>query len=302
MPKDDDAATQSTYGRLDGQAGRREQVVDEHMYRLPPGARYRATFRLQLFTAPQQRPVAVATQLMGEGTSLINAAEACASSVWQQYFPDDAEPPIWIQRFLPESGSPSIAAVSFTVDAEARRLSHPAWRSVRDEDVDALVGQHVDRERGAGFIPPEPELEERPERYAPAWVALFPKPAPFRQSACMSAGTPLWRRLARQFVPYRGARGCCWYHGGDWHTVSSVAMRLVRQAQSAGVPHDEIPHHVDQQTATFPLSDWEREALLSLLIDTVRPYRPFQGGYNNGQHRAQAMLDAGVRRTLVERY
>jgi hypothetical protein len=301
MPKDNEAATRSTYGLLEGQAGRRERVVDDHMYQLPPGARYRATFRLQLFTAPQQRPVAVATQLMGEGASLINAAESCASSVWQQYLPDEAEPPIWIQRFLPGSGSPRIAAVFFTVDAETRGLSRPVWRPVRDEDVDALVGQRVDRDRGTGFKPAEPEPEERPERYAPAWVALFPKPAPFRQAACMSAGTPLWRRLARQFVPHRGDRGCCWYHGGDWHTVSSLAIRLVREAQAAGVPHEDIPQHVDQQAATISLTGWEREALLSLLIDTIRPYRPLRGGYNNGQHRAQAMLDAGVRRTLVER-
>ncbi|MBM0256614.1 hypothetical protein [Micromonospora sp. 4G55] len=81
-----------------------------------------------------------------------------------------------------------------------------------------------------------------------------------------------------------------------------MAIRLVRQAQVAGVPHEDIPHYVDHQAATMALSGWEREALLSLLIDTIRPYRPFQGGYNNGQHRAQAMLDAGVRRTLVERY
>ncbi|WP_146765932.1 hypothetical protein [Micromonospora noduli] len=297
MPMDEPATSR---GLPDELAGRRERVVDDHMYRLPPGARYRATFRLQLFTAPQHRPVAVATQLMGEGVSLINAAEACASAVWEQCCPDEAEPPIWIQRFLPESGSPRIAAVFFTVDAETRRLTRPVWRPVRDEDVEAMVGQRVERDRGTGFRPAQPVLEDGPQRYVLAWVALFPKPAPFRQAVCMSAGTTLWRRLARQFVPYRGARGCCWYHGGDWHTVSRVAIRLVREAQAAGVPHEDIPYQVGQQAATISLSDWEREALLSLLIDTIRPYRPFEGGYNNGQHRAQAMLDAGVRRTLVE--
>ncbi|MFF0174773.1 hypothetical protein [Micromonospora profundi] len=290
---------------LDRHAGHRERVVDEFMYQLPPGAGGRAAFRLQLFTARHQRPVAVATQQMSDcqrGASLINAAEACASSVWQQYFPNEAEPPIWVQRFLPESGSPRIAAVSFTVDTRQRRLGSPVWRPLRDEDVETLVGQCFDRGRGTGFVPPQPDPEEMPPRYASAWVALFPTPVPFRQPACMSVGTPWWRRLGRQIAPSHRARPCCWYHGGDWQKVSTLAIRLVRQAQARAIPHDEIPHDVDQQAQAIPLSIWEREALESLLIDTIRPYRPFQGGYNNGQHRAQAMLDAGVRLTLVERY
>ncbi|MFG3679930.1 hypothetical protein ACGF5H_07470 [Micromonospora chalcea] len=287
---------------LEGRAGRRERAVDEHMFSLPPSAAYRTTFRLQLFTAPHQRPVAVATQLMAEcGTSLINAAEACASSVWQQYFPDEAEPPIWIQRFIPGSASPQIAVVSFTVDAQRRRLTHPQWLFLRDEDIDALVGQRIDRDRGEGFVPPQPEPVERPPRYTPAWVFLFPIPAPFRQPGCMPAGTPWGRRVGRQLAPSRRARDCCWYHGGDWHSVSKLAIRLVSQAQRRGIPHDDIPDYVHGQATLMPLDTWERQALLSLLIDTIRPYRPFQGGYNNGQHRAQAMLDAGVRLTLIER-
>ena len=59
--------------------GARERVLDEHMYRLPPGAKRRATFRLQLFMAPGLRPVAIATQMPGngDGVPLTNAAETC---------------------------------------------------------------------------------------------------------------------------------------------------------------------------------------------------------------------------------
>ncbi|MEV4715057.1 hypothetical protein [Micromonospora sp. NPDC049374] len=51
------------------------------------------------------------------------------------------------------------------------------------------------------------------------------------------------------------------------------------------------------------LAGWEHEALFSLMVDTIRPYAPWPSreGYNNGQHRAQALLDAGVRRVLIER-
>jgi hypothetical protein len=51
------------------------------------------------------------------------------------------------------------------------------------------------------------------------------------------------------------------------------------------------------------LTQWEPDALLSLLEDTICPDapRPSPDGYHNGQHRAQALLDAGVRRTNIER-
>jgi len=59
----------------------------------------------------------------------------------------------------------------------------------------------------------------------------------------------------------------------------------------------------DQPEPTLALTSWGAEALFSLLVDTIRPYGPwpFREGYNNGQRRAQALIDAGVRRTIIER-
>ena len=56
------------------------------MYRLPPRARWRGTFRLRVFSAPRLHPVAIATQIpgVGDGASLTNAAETCATTVWRQ--------------------------------------------------------------------------------------------------------------------------------------------------------------------------------------------------------------------------
>ena len=120
----------------------------------------------------------------------------------------------------------------------------------------------------------------------------------------MTARISWWRRLARQMAPRRGARDYCWYHSGDWHRVSALAIQLAREAQRAGTAFEDVPGYAREHADRLDLIQWERESLDSLLYDTVRPYRPLRDrtlGYNNGQHRAQAMLDAGVRRTLVER-
>ena len=70
----------------DGRAGRiraflaeaaapRELVTDDHMIAVDRGGIHPATFRLQLFTAPGRRPVAVVVQQTGEGAGLINEGE-----------------------------------------------------------------------------------------------------------------------------------------------------------------------------------------------------------------------------------
>jgi hypothetical protein len=119
----------------------------------------------------------------------------------------------------------------------------------------------------------------------------------------MAVSTPWWRRLGRQLVPRRTGQGCCWYHTGDWHKVNEVAIRLVRQAQCEGVAGREIRHHVLDVAAIEDMTDWERGALSTLLCDHIvvggRGAGRWRRGYVNGNHRAQAMLDAGVRRTIT---
>ena len=57
----------------------------------------------------------------------------------------------------------------------------------------------------------------------------------------MTARISWWRRLARQMAPGRGARDYCWYHGGDWHRVSALAIQLAREAQRAGTAFEDVP-------------------------------------------------------------
>jgi hypothetical protein len=285
-------------------AGARDRILDEHMYRpRPPYAGWQVTFRLQLFTAPGLRPVAIATQRPGEGDggSLTNTAERCAGAVWEQFFPQAVQPPIWIAHMI-LGGWRELSMVTFTADPAEHTLSCPEWDILSPADVDALVGRPVDLERGSGFQPPQvkPEPESAWRAYP---VVLLPRPTPFRQVGCMAAGVPWWRRLGRQVVPRLKARGCCWYHGGNWHLVNRLAIRLTAQAQAAGVSFDDTPSYVLRHPDVQSLTGWEAEALEALMVDTIRPYAPWprREGYNNGNHRSQAMLDAGVRRVLIER-
>lgn len=114
----------------------------------------------------------------------------------------------------------------------------------------------------------------------------------------MAAGTGRVRRLGRQAAPARGGRDCCWYHRGDCHRVSEAAVRLLQAARDAAVPPDEIAGNAHDGAVTAGMHGWELQALDSL-FDPAKAIRVGTRGYVNGQHRAEAMLDAGVRRTVV---
>ncbi|MCW2880867.1 MAG: hypothetical protein JWQ95_4967 [Sphaerisporangium sp.] len=113
-----------------------------------------------------------------------------------------------------------------------------------------------------------------------------------------------WQRLARQLAPRTIVRHCCWYHRGDWHRVSRNAIRLVRAARRAAVPVDDIADAVRDAAKAEGMPDWERQALTSLVeipyaIQRTRWAGGWRTSYVNGQHRSQAMLEAGVRRTIT---
>lgn len=90
-------------------------------------------------------------------------------------------------------------------------------------------------------------------------------------------------------------RTCCWYHGGDWHYVSGVAVDLLEQARRRGVTEDDLVHDVLQHAADLELDTWQSDALQSLFLAPIE----VDSLWVNGQHRGQAMLDAGVRETVM---
>ncbi|MCM3924008.1 hypothetical protein ND748_20340 [Frankia sp. AiPs1] len=150
----------------------------------------------------------------------------------------------------------------------------------------------------------EPAWVER-WSYNVAALATLPTPEAPGRPACMTTPVPTWRRVYRQRVPRRRPHGCCWYHGGDWHHVNATAIRLVHKAKTLGATGEDIGDHALDSAVAAGITGWDLDALASLLV--IEPIRidsdddPASQWYDNGRHRIIAMLDAGVRHTILVR-
>ncbi|MFK0296331.1 hypothetical protein ACIQU6_38470 [Streptomyces sp. NPDC090442] len=278
-------------------AAPRTRIIDDHMFVGAEFGSEQATFRLQLFTAPGARPVAVATQLPQEGASLANMAERYAAVVWRRHCPEEADPPLWIQRLLDGEDGQGAVFERVSFDTVGRhQLANPEWHDLTDDQLHRLVGQVVDGSRGAGYVPPEPEPEAVPVHEVTA-VADLPEPHPFRTPNCMPQRGPLQGRLTGTS---RAVPGCCWYHDHDWHAVCEQAVRLVQDAQRVGITGRDLAPHALQRARQEATSEPNLEALRTLLApETAITANTI---YTNGQHRVRAMRDAGVERTVTVRW
>lgn len=279
-------------------AAPRERTIDDHMFRAG-----RTSFRLQLFTAPGQRAVAVATQASDESPSLTNDAELCAAAVWKQHCPGQELPPVWIERQFPASfgQEPDFQLVTFG-ENEQYQVHQPHWCAISTEQIVHLVGGPVAEDRGEGYVPPEPEAE--PElRFEAIELRRLAQASPFREECTpdSSGTTPRPRSWKDRLLRRRR----CWYHSGDWHRVNDMALTALSRARDEDVKPEDMTRYAVAYAAAAGASQWEREALASL-------YRPpvaiqpsgddyISNGFINGQHRVQAMRDAGVGRTVVLR-
>ncbi|QXJ25798.1 hypothetical protein AGRA3207_007348 [Actinomadura graeca] len=228
----------------------RTRVIDDHMFAVGGGVWYPSTFRLQLFTAPGARPVAVVIQTCGEGMGLTNGRERYLAEIWRRHCPDETEPPLWIARQL-RRGWDQFMLMNLPAGPEPHTITaaHIGHCTLTLDQIRAMVESDVDDDRGEGFVPRPPEPDAQ-TRFSTAWVALLPRPDPFRQDDCMPNGITPARRLARQlmprFLPRRGP-ACCWYHEGNWRKVSRVAIKLLRRANRVGIDHDELYDYFEEQ-------------------------------------------------------
>lgn len=101
----------------------------------------------------------------------------------------------------------------------------------------------------------------------------------------------------------RRVRDCCYYHGIDWHRVSAAAICITRQTRREGQEGEAFTSRLLELARAETLRSEEKRALTELLengagiqIDRHDDGRRY---YINGRHRVTAMLDAGVRRTVV---
>ncbi|MFJ7279357.1 hypothetical protein [Kitasatospora sp. NPDC098663] len=284
-------------------AAPRELRVDDHMFHPGPDLGPDSpSLRLQLFTAPRLRPVAVVTQGLQDGLSLTNAVECYAAAAWQRHCSDEDQPPLWVHRQLWTGRfagrHEEVWELVTFAEAEPYQLRRPRTHTLTDNQREHLVGRPVDPGRGSRYVPRSPPAE--PEPHFEVWpVHRLPRPLPFRQPACMPTGTPRWRRQLRQALPTRRVLSCCWYHAGNWHAVSALSLTVLDRARREEIPAREVATYAARQAHLTGASPWQRQALKSL-FDLAIAIRPDEdGGYVNGQHRAQALMGARGRRIVV---
>jgi hypothetical protein len=156
-------------------------------------------------------------------------------------------------------------------------------------------------------LEPNEVYDEEP-RYKLQWLPAMPSPTdlPIARK-CMSAPMPLPRRLALQVTGRTVIRDCCWHHSIDWHQASATAVRLARRLRRE--------HITDREELSMRVNDLTRElsgdrgmAVRLLLWPGTgisvhhEAGHPKEWSYQDGSKRTYAMLEAGVRRTVVIRW
>ncbi len=142
------------------------------------------------------------------------------------------------------------------------------------------------------------------------WVIRLPRiDPPFSDGEyypCMRARLTWPGRILRQVFPRKSTRECCWAHGLDWHAISAAAVSIAQARpdllsrdddeageelyellRAAGLPKEERLH------ATFLLSP-------GCGVNLYRMQGEWRWQYYDGRHRAQGMMSAGVRRTVID--
>lgn len=124
-------------------------------------------------------------------------------------------------------------------------------------------------------------------------VAGLPAVERLDDPPCM-AGPPSLRRL-RSLGRRPTAQGCCWYHTGDWHTVTELAIRLVGQAQAVGVTGEDVTDHAIAAARAEGVTGWTLEALASLVSTATGIMLgddPDDQWIYEGRHRITALREA----------
>ena len=88
--------------------------------------------------------------------------------------------------------------------------------------------------------------------------------------------------------------------------MSAAAIRVTRQARREGLVGEAFGDRVTVLAAAQGLPAQKEAALADLLTDHSAiqpgPLFRFRAGYTNGRHRTTAMLNVGVRRTVIVRW
>ena len=136
----------------------RRQLVHDELFTYAGYWSQDGICRIRIFTAPDQVPVVLATELDdNRGTSVTNAAEYIAAEIIARHFPEQFEAEehlIWLEEYprTPEQRSRGMPAFSqaefssFTPRVEYLgtiqriRIGQPTWRHLEEAEVEALIG------------------------------------------------------------------------------------------------------------------------------------------------------------------
>lgn len=140
----------------------------------------------------------------------------------------------------------------------------------------------------------------------PVW--RLPYPDDLEHPYCVARGIGPFARLAKRLLPPTSRqRYCCWYHRGPWAEASETAIGIVEAETATGRLGDELVDAVTKRADRIEPT-WQREAVLSLVdggepinIGSVDDWQDGDREYVGGRHRAMAMIQQGVRRTVTMR-
>ena len=155
------------------------------------------------------------------------------------------------------------------------------------------------------------EEEGRPEHGRKlVWVMRLPQiDPPFTEDqrwrdGCMMPPLTWRQRVLHQVFPRRGVRDCCYYHRQDFHAIAATVNEVYRRLRRNWLDGEEAEELTFRLLREASLSEDEHRTAM-LLLDAIcgihlwRPSGQRRWTYQDGRHRARALMDAGVRRILV---
>jgi hypothetical protein len=124
-------------------------------------------------------------------------------------------------------------------------------------------------------------------------VDQLPRPHELEHPPCMVG------RGLRTRQP--GVRDCCEYHNQDWGFASETAIWLLQVASGEGLTGYEAADRVAELAEADAIPDSDVDAIVCL-VSPDDPLMLDDDGYiYGGRHRVQAMIDQGVKRTVLLR-
>ena len=178
----------------------------------------------------------------------------------------------------------------------------------------AVIGEAAAGNTPDGHAHTEQEHARKKRRPASgrklAWVMRLPPiDPPFAEDqrwrdGCMMPPITWRQRALRQVFPRRGVRDCCYYHGQDFHAIAAAVNAVYRQLRRRGLDGDDADELTFRLLDGCGLSEDEHSTAVLLLaedcgIQISRSPGERRWTYDEGRHRARALMDAGIHRILI---